>query len=109
MKCIICKKEIEKFKFLNKDLCSSKCYRIDFWNDYVLKVDDKRIARIDGNHYFIEPDSNSSDFKGFGGREFTIKFNDGRTVTTKNLWHQGTIPEDFKKRLPDNAVFNTIS
>jgi len=105
MKCIICKKEIEESRYSNKDLCSSECHNIDFWNDYVLRANEKKIARIDGSHYVISPDNPNAAFKGFGGREFTIKFNDGRIVTTRNLWHQGTIPEDFKNRLPDNAVF----
>ncbi len=106
MKCIICSKVIEKSQYSNKDLCSSKCFITDFWNDYVKRANEKEIARINGGHYYIENDNTSSfGFKGYGGNKFIIKFDDGRIVTTKNLWHQGTIPEEFKERLPDNAIF----
>jgi hypothetical protein len=44
-------------------------------------------------------------FLGHGGYEFRIKFHDGRKVVTHNLWNGGTIPENFRAALPDNAVF----
>ncbi len=47
-------------------------------------------------------------FRGFGGREFRIRFYDGRTdVVTRNLWHQGIIPEHYRALLPDNAEWVT--
>lgn len=41
--------------------------------------------------------------RGFGGRRFTVRFFDGRTVTTDNLWSGGTIPERFRDRFTPNA------
>lgn len=77
-----------------------------FWLDLV----DKRFrldhVRIDGEHYVIcneFPPAGS--FRGHSGRKFTIRFNDGREVTTTNLWAQGTVPAEFKDDLPDNARF----
>lgn len=106
LNCIICNKEIEKSKYSNKILCSSECFTVNFWNHYVLRANDKDVARIGGLHYVICPGvTDSFGFKGFGGAKFVIRFNDGRKVTTRNLWHQGTIPDEFRDRLPDNAVF----
>jgi len=34
-----------------------------------------------------------------------IKFRDGRSVTSTNLWCQGTIPLQYRDELPDNAEF----
>lgn len=42
---------------------------------------------------------------GHAGRTFGIQFNDGRLVTTNNLWCGGDIPEIFREALPDNARF----
>ena len=80
------------------------CFFCNFWMGYIEKKNNLSIARIDGNHYIISPDGPAG-FKGFGGRKFTIIFNDGREITSHNLWHQGTIPDHFKKQLPDNAKF----
>lgn len=43
--------------------------------------------------------------RGFGGQEFTIRFHNGRTIKTRNLWWLGDIPEEYWEALPDNAVF----
>lgn len=58
---------------------------------------------IDGEHYVIREDAGP--IRGFGGRRFDIQFFDGRTVTTRNLWHQGTVPAEWRHRYPDNAAF----
>ncbi len=83
------------------------CFKCNFWREKVTKKDKPRVTRINGNHYAIGQEEYSSwaEFRGFGGRKFVILFNDGRKVETTNLWHQGTIPEHFKERLPDNAKF----
>jgi hypothetical protein len=80
------------------------CFFCHFWSGHAAKKNNKNIARIDGHHYMISSDTDRG-FQGFGGRKFTIRFNDGREVVTRNLWSQGDIPEHFKEQLPDNAVF----
>jgi hypothetical protein len=80
------------------------CFGCAFWSDKLNIADHSRVARIDGTHYFYEDDKDGG-FKGFGGRKFEIKFHDGRTVVTRNLWCQGNIPAHFRDRLPDNAEF----
>lgn len=83
------------------------CFYCYFWKDKLKHVDNPNVARIAGTHYYIDEDRPNAAFKGFGGMGFTIKFNDGRVVTTHNLWCQGDIPVVFRDRLPDNAVFIT--
>lgn len=82
----------------------SLCFTCDFWTGYVSQRDNPAIARVNGEHYYIQPDT-SSGFKGFGGSKFTVSFKDGREVVTHNLWGQGRIPDRFRDRLPDNAEF----
>ncbi|GHC38526.1 hypothetical protein GCM10010348_77350 [Streptomyces anthocyanicus] len=66
----------------------------------------KRVV-VDGEHYMLGDDSPTfpKAYKGFGGRRFTIKFFDGRTITTGDLWYQGVIPSKWRERYPDNARF----
>ncbi|MEV0149746.1 MULTISPECIES: hypothetical protein [unclassified Nonomuraea] len=58
---------------------------------------------VDGEHYTIGGDTGG--FRGFGGRRFGIEWFDGRKATTRNLWHQGTVPAEWRHRYPDNARF----
>lgn len=62
---------------------------------------------VEGNHYLLGPEVPYMlpIARGFGGRHVCIRFFDGRGVCSSNLWHQGAIPERFRERLPDNAVF----
>jgi len=68
---------------------------------------DKNRVIIEGNSYHIEPDRANDYFKGFGGHQFKIIRDDDPTniITTRNLWHQGEIPEVWKKDIPNNAKF----
>lgn len=108
MKCVVCGKEMLKSSYSNAALCSSTCYIRHFWRRIVAEKD-KHIF-IDGQSYCDGGNVKSpiwvSDL-GFGGRRFWIRFFDGKTVTTNNLWYQGRIPDEFRSELPDNAKFYT--
>ena len=80
------------------------CFYCYFWLEKLKIKDDPDTVRVNGTHYIIGQD-NRIGFQGFGGAEFRIKFHDGRYIVSHNLWCQGDIPERFKDRLPDNAVF----
>ena len=84
--------------------------RNEFWQKLADQYGDGLSVVVDHEHYRIVPTTpdTPADFCGFGGREFTIAFADGRTVTTRNLWHQGTVPPPWRDRLPDNAVFSAF-
>lgn len=108
MECVICGKQIERSSYSNKPLCSSECFHIDFWNEMIKEKDEHII--INGECYCDAGEvKNSSQyaFLGHSGRRFWIRFLDGRTITTNNLWYNGKIPDEFRDQLPDNAEFYT--
>lgn len=94
---------------IRKEMLEQKlCFTCHFWQDKIRwrSEGNPKAAVINGQHNMIEPDeSGDRRWSGCGGREFKIKFNDGRQVVTHNLWHQGSIPERFRNVLTDNAVF----
>lgn len=98
MKCSRCEEEA---------LSNNKlCFTCNFWTEKVRKKYASTSVRINQIHYFIDVnEERKSHCKGFGGAKFVIKFFDGRIVTTTNLWCQGTVPDDFRNDLPDNAEF----
>ena len=95
------KKAIEK-----NELCHS-CYH---WNEQMELDKTKRgehgYAIVNGTHYVLCPHTDAEVFRGFGGRKFNIKFNDGYETMCDNLWCQGEIPEGhWREQMPDNAIF----
>lgn len=108
MECIVCGKEIEKSCYSNAALCSSECYCYNFWQEIIAEKEEHII--INGQCYYDDGEVKNPDrhlFLGHSGRRFWIRFFDGRTITTNNLWSQGDIPEEFREELPDNAEFYT--
>jgi predicted RNA-binding Zn-ribbon protein involved in translation (DUF1610 family) len=83
------------------------CHDCGFWTEKIQDADEPNSVRIDGTCYWIgkEDSDEPHNWRGFGGHQFTIVFHDGRQVITTNLWCLGHIPERFRERLPDNAVF----
>lgn len=52
---------------------------------------------------------NDNDYvKGFCGTKLCIKFFDGTVVCTNNLWHNGTISDNFRKNLSDDATLEEM-
>lgn len=105
MNCEICNYEIEESRFSHAVLCSDDCFHIHFWNEKVKIKDQPNVIRVNGEHYTWHPENPKAYFKGHGGREFKIEFNDGRKITSRNIWYQGEIPQSYRKLLPDNAKF----
>ena len=113
MKCFVCHNEIAESLFNDNvpPMCSNECHRINFWNEKAEKYAknengySNRVVIVNGGHYTYHDEVPNAYFKGFGGRQFKVKFNDGRVIQTKNMWFQGDIPEEFRDRLSDNAVF----
>lgn len=103
VKCEICGKKIDKSRFIGKILCSNKCFNISFWRKIIAEKD-KHII-IHGECYCDGGENSPGPFRGFSGRRFWIKFKDGSTLATNNLWYQGKIPDKFRDELPDTAEF----
>lgn len=101
--CPVCGQPIKDNYVIN-----GKCFTCDFWEKRLIddaEYPEHTVCIIDGAHYIIEDENDTSCFRGFAGRKFIIKFNDGTIVTTTNLWYQGVIPENFKDKFPNNAEF----
>lgn len=83
------------------------CYMCNYWADEIPRVQtNQKCAVIDKKRYTIGDESPSIKHRGFGGHKHVIKFFDDRgTITTTNLWYQGTVPEHLKDQMPNTAVF----
>lgn len=110
-KCVECGKG-DRAKYFSecreRMLAANLCFNCLFWTDRLAEKDYPETVRVAGDHYQIGP-ADDSPMRGYGGRPFRIQFGDGRTVDTRNLWHQGTIPAHFAARMPDNAEFIPVS
>lgn len=105
MQCVVCGKEIEKSQYGSAVLCGGECFKKHYWND-IISEREKHII-INGDCYYDAgnmPDSYTG-FLGHSGRKFYIKYFDGRIMSTNNLWYNGTVPEEFRNQLKDNATF----
>lgn len=92
-------------EYKSKLITRSVCNKCDYWVDRLLKTSSQivvngKVFQIDNN----QPKSKSS--AGHGGREFVFKrIGCDEIERTTNLWYNGIVPEHFKSRIPDNAVF----
>ena len=103
--CEICGREFDKKHFSGKfeNICGlGNCFHEKFWRIIADEKDEH--VFINGGSYYIE-DENKGGIRGFDGRKFRIRKNDGTEIVTTNLWYQGQIPDNFKDILPDNAEF----
>lgn len=103
MNCIVCGKEIERSQYSKHVLCSSQCFHIQFWKDIIAEKDEHIV--IDGECYYVSPESSCSIFRGYCGKSFTIRKFTGEIIHTTNLWCNGTVPDEFKDQLPNEAEF----
>lgn len=77
--------------------------RREFWAEKIAAKHAPTTVRAGGQHYFIGPED-SRGMRGFDGAKVAVRFHDGRTVVTTNLWTNGTIPAALREQLPDNAT-----
>lgn len=93
-KCSRCGKEIQYY--LTKDVLCDECFSDKFWED---ALKDSNIIIAHGNLYHYS----KHDYTGFSGRHFNLHYFDGRVIKDVGLWHNGEIPEKFK-RLDTGAI-----
>lgn len=126
MKCRYCKKEID-FQYYEAENDKLKlmeaCFSCAFWIEKIPHRNNWRIVIYKGGHYYIGKGGGNKEHHGFAGtkwkivckgnsnmanEEDKIRNSDGKilqsTVYTDDLWSQGTIPERFRKLLPDNVI-----
>lgn len=87
---------------------SSENFYEEFWTEKVhaKKQNSHRYPVANGEMFYVGSDTDY--VKGFCGTKFCIKFFDGTVIYTNNLWHNGTIPDNFREKLPDDATLETI-
>lgn len=95
----------------NEGLCSSCTH----WDELIRNQHlnpEIIFLRVNGRHYqthLNDINKPPGKYSGFGGRKFVVKqiFNQGLpdVFYTCNMWTQGTIPEHYREKLPDNAEF----
>lgn len=106
MKCEVCGKEIAESQYIGYVLCNSECFYKHLWRRRISQKEKYIIIR--GACYSDAGDvknPTSDMFLGHAGRRFWIKFKDGSTLSTNNLWYGGEIPVEFRDELPDTAEF----
>lgn len=94
------------------------CFNCNHWEElYENQNKDDFIdiifIRVNGRHYQCSiKDINKppTKYAGFGGRKFDVvmkNFHQGADFKfyTCDMWTQGTIPEHYREKLPDNAEF----
>jgi hypothetical protein len=81
------------------------CFSCNFWQEFVEYDRPEPRYIIEGEHYIVLPEEPRTSLRGYGGKKFTIETDNGSILFTTNLWHQGTVPEHFRDRLPNNAKF----
>jgi hypothetical protein len=93
-------------------ICGQLCFDCNFWQEKIVWRQNNRpdVYVINGHHYIVHPDANPDDrdavrWSGHAGRKFVIKPKGRPPFETRNLWHQGEIPERFRNILTDSAEF----
>ena len=83
------------------------CFSCDHWAK-LLEHDRTQCFVVDGEHYQLggQTEKTPSHYRGFSGRRFVLqRLATGERTTTVDLWGQGTVPERFRERMPDDAIF----
>lgn len=95
------------FGYFDKEVAQRNlCSICNLWYNRLSQQNNPNIFIIDGMFYQdAGPSTNPKHSLGFAGLRFYIKTNDGRIVSTNNLWYGGTVPKIWKSKYPDTAIF----
>ena len=88
-------------------LALNRCWLCDFWITRS-KQTSKDVVISEDYRFLSIANEASSGSRGFGGANFLVTFNDGRTVKTSNLWSGGSIPEALYHLFEPNAKIESI-
>lgn len=112
LRCVECRGKVDHEGYVEKIAKDMKrnclCYKCRFWNELIKIRDEPNVVRVDGKHYMIYDGELDPPGK-FGHQRYFIQFFGGPRIMTVRLRRQGTIPEHFRDRLPDNARFEDIN
>lgn len=74
-----------------------------FWNDQLQSRENALV--INGSQYRLGVEYPAKGY-GMNGEHYKIKMlENGAIIDTADLWHQGTVPEEYRNVLQDNAKF----
>jgi len=85
------------------------CFSCCFWVERFFRhISDRTSFIVEGEAYIANPASRAPRaHRGHGGRVFRFHTKDGRIVISSDVWHQGTVPDQFRHLLPDNATLGS--
>lgn len=76
------------------------CFSCNHWRGIAATKHKRTI--VDGSCYTVCAENASGYFRGFGGAKFIFKNKKtGEITESTNVWHQGTVPPEWKEELPD--------
>ena len=75
----------------------------DYWKALIERRAHPDVVIVD-HRFYVMGDKDVFP-KGFNGKNFKIRFPDGRVIEHDNLWNGSEIPKEFWSDLPDNAEF----
>lgn len=101
--------------FTAQTMCHNRgwCGACEFWLQCATQYKSGKTFVVSGEAYSFddynihekEPHWRDKSGLGFGGARFDVELDNGRRVTTHNLWFRGAVPPRFKERLQNNAHF----
>ena len=97
MHCAMCGRLYDKSSY--GDICSGQCFNNWFW----FNIYEQQDAHIIANGVCYRAGPEDAIIRGYDGALFKFKKGD-EIIETTNLWTQGTIPENWRKLIKDNAV-----
>jgi hypothetical protein len=103
--CVVCGHMIES-RYHNRASLVSKnmCFSCNLWDDRVKELLQPNKMVVDGYFYSLASESDTSPFKGFGGRRFVFqRLANGEIVNSTNVWGGGKVPKVWREKFPDNA------
>lgn len=83
------------------------CSLCDHFIEIIEDINNPRRVIVNGGCYWRKDYNKTapSHCLGFGGSVYKIRMHTGEEYTTNDLWFNGEIPEIFRDRIKDNAVF----
>lgn len=114
--CKICNEPFETIVWNRSHCTKHECMNESFWNEKVEYMKAGDIApygqisvRTKRLHFMIFDENEKTDYRGYGGKRFLVKFtagpHKGKIIQTTNLYHNGIIPLKHAKALTNNCVW----
>lgn len=82
----------------NKMIENNACFSCNFWIELSEEKRPNAFILMPEWDHMMMVDFDTGPFKGFGGAEWVLKFEDGTIKRHNNIWHQGEVPEHMRER-----------